>query len=159
MFSQFARNVKTMKHHNVFTTITKDQKRSTLFECSHVARAYSSCFMHVIVARMRLAFFKMFSNCVQFCPYFVLFCLFFALFLKNCMHALSFQNSSWQHLLELYNIDNVFKYVIWQNTCFISNVLKVFHILFLHFISPVIFQMKPLLDFCRTFCRCKSCQQ
>ena len=52
-------------------------------------RAYSSCFMHVIVACMRLPFFKIFSNFVHFCPNFQIFCSFFTFFLKNCMHALS----------------------------------------------------------------------
>ena len=37
---------------------------------SHKGRAYSSCFMHVIVARMRLPFFKLFSSFVYFCPNF-----------------------------------------------------------------------------------------
>ena len=58
-----------------------------------LGRAYSSCFIHAIVARMRLPFFKIFSNFVHFCLNFQIFypfCPFFALFLKNCMHALSF---------------------------------------------------------------------
>ena len=53
-------------------------------------RACSSCFMHAIIARMRLSFFKIFSNFVHFCPNFQIFCPFFALFLKNRTHALSF---------------------------------------------------------------------
>ena len=51
-------------------------------------RAYPRCFMHAIVARMRLPFFKIFSNFVHFCPNFQIF--FFFLFLKNCTHALAF---------------------------------------------------------------------
>ena len=38
------------------------------------------------------------SNFVHFCQnfkYFVLFCPFLALFLKNCTHALTFKNSPW----------------------------------------------------------------
>ena len=41
---------------------------------------YSSCFLHAIVARMRLPFFKIFLNFVHFCPNFQIFCPFFALF-------------------------------------------------------------------------------
>ena len=37
----------------------------------------SSCFMQVIVAHMRLPFFKIFSNFVHFCPKFKIFCPFF----------------------------------------------------------------------------------
>ena len=59
-------------------------------------RAYSSCFMHTIVARMmRLPFLKIFSNFVHFCPNFQIFCPFlpfFAPFLKNRMHILIFLN-------------------------------------------------------------------
>ena len=61
-------------------------------------RAYPSCFMHAIVARMRLPFFNIFSNFVHFCSNFQIFCPFFAffffffftLFMKNCTHALTF---------------------------------------------------------------------
>ena len=34
----------------------------------YMIRVYSNCFMHAIVACMRLPFFKIFSNCVHFCP-------------------------------------------------------------------------------------------
>ena len=43
-------------------------------------RAYPSCFMHAIVARMRLPFFKIFSNFVHFCSNFQIFYPFFAFF-------------------------------------------------------------------------------
>ena len=39
-------------------------------------RAYSSSFMHAIVAHMRFPFFKVFSNFVHFCPNFQMFCPF-----------------------------------------------------------------------------------
>ena len=35
-----------------------------------MVRAYSSCFMHAIVAQMKLPFFKIFSIFVHFCPNF-----------------------------------------------------------------------------------------
>ena len=46
----------------------------------HKGRAYSICFMHVIVACMRLPFFKIFSNFVHFCPNFQMFWPFLPLF-------------------------------------------------------------------------------
>ena len=46
------------------------------------SRAYSSCFMHAIVARLRLAFFKVFLNFVHFCPNFQIFCPFLPFFWK-----------------------------------------------------------------------------
>ena len=55
----------------------------------HMGSAYSSCFMHVTVAPMRLAFFKIFSNFVYFCPNFQTNCLFlpwFCPFSEN-LHA------------------------------------------------------------------------
>ena len=45
----------------------------------YVLREYSSCFMHAIVARMRLPF-KIFSNFVYFCPNFLIFCPFLPFF-------------------------------------------------------------------------------
>ena len=42
----------------------------------NICRAYSSCFMHAIVACMRLPFFKLLSNFVHFCPNFQIFCPF-----------------------------------------------------------------------------------
>ena len=57
-------------------------------------RAYSSCFMHAIKARMKLPFlqniFKFFtflSKCSNISP---LFCSFFTLFLKNRIYPLTF---------------------------------------------------------------------
>ena len=47
-----------------------------------VIRAYSSCSMHAIVARMRLPFLKIFSNFLHFCPHFQIFCPFLPFFLK-----------------------------------------------------------------------------
>ena len=41
-----------------------------------IDRANFSCFMHAIVAHMRLPFFKIFSNFVHLCPNFQVFCLF-----------------------------------------------------------------------------------
>ena len=41
------------------------------------SRAYSSCFMHAIVARIKLPFFKIFSNFVHFRPNFQIVLLFF----------------------------------------------------------------------------------
>ena len=52
-----------------------------------VGRVYSS-------VRMRLPFFKLFSNFVHICPNFKIFCpflSFLALFLKNRKHAITFQ--------------------------------------------------------------------
>ena len=59
-----------------------------------VSRAYSSCFIHALVACIRLLFFKLFSNFVHICPNFQIFCSFLsflALFLKKntCMPLLS----------------------------------------------------------------------
>ena len=51
-----------------------------------VGRVYSS-------VRMRLPFFKLFSNFVHICPNFKIFCpflSFLALFLKNRKHAVTF---------------------------------------------------------------------
>ena len=51
-----------------------------------VSKAYSSCFIHALVACMRLLFFKLFSNFVHICPNFQIFCSFLsflALFLKK----------------------------------------------------------------------------
>ena len=45
-----------------------------------LSRAYSSCFMRAIVARMRLPFFKIFSNFAHFCRNFPIFCPFLAIF-------------------------------------------------------------------------------
>ena len=47
-------------------------------------RTYSSCFMRAIIARMRLPFFKIFSNFVHFCQNFILpfFCPFLRFFWK-----------------------------------------------------------------------------
>ena len=39
-------------------------------------RVYSSCLMHTIVARVRLPFFKIFSNFLHFCPSFQMICPF-----------------------------------------------------------------------------------
>ena len=65
----------------------------------NLCRVYSSCFMHAIVEHMRLPFFKVFSNILNFCPNFQIlcpflsfFCPFSALFLKNYMHVLTFYN-------------------------------------------------------------------
>ena len=44
-----------------------------------VSRAYSSCFIHALVACIRLLFFKLFSNFVHICPNFQIFCSFFVL--------------------------------------------------------------------------------
>ena len=41
-----------------------------------ITKAYSGCFMHATLARMRLPFFKIFSNFVHFCPNFTIFCPF-----------------------------------------------------------------------------------
>ena len=51
-----------------------------------MSRAYSSCFMHVVVACMGLPFFKIFLNAyifAQIFKYFALFCPFFPLSLKK----------------------------------------------------------------------------
>ena len=59
------------------------------------SRTYSSCLTHSIVTCMRLPVFKIFLKFVHFCPNFQIFCLFlpfFFFFLKNCTHALTFQN-------------------------------------------------------------------
>ena len=77
-----------------FTFLTKS---TLLWElpisaCMYI-RAYSSCFMRAIVARIRFSFFRIFSNFTHFCSSFRTFCPFlpfFALFLKNWMHALIF---------------------------------------------------------------------
>ena len=64
---------------------------STCLSKSSLCRAYSSYFMHAIVTRVRLPFFKLFSNFVHFPPNFQIFCpflSFLALFLKNCMQPL-----------------------------------------------------------------------
>ena len=53
--------------------------------CKCNTRAYSSCFMHAIVAHMRLLFFKIFSNFVYFSQifkYFAPFCPFLSFFWK-----------------------------------------------------------------------------
>ena len=53
-------------------------------------KAYSSCFMHAIVACMRLPFFKMFSNFLHFRPNYQIFCPFLPFFWKiACMPLLS----------------------------------------------------------------------
>ena len=68
-----------------------------------VGRVYSSCFMHAIVVRMRLPFFKLFSNFVHTCPNFKIFCpflSFLALFLKNHKHAVTFQSKPVRALRE-----------------------------------------------------------
>ena len=54
--------------------------RSSFCEIWCSFRAYSSCSMHAIVARMGLPFFKVFSNFVHFCPKFQIFCPFFPFF-------------------------------------------------------------------------------
>ena len=59
--------------------------------------AYSSCFMHVIVASMRLPFFKIFSNFVHFCRNFQIFCPFLPFSEKPCP-CRTFQNKHWLHL-------------------------------------------------------------
>ena len=53
-------------------------------------RTYSSCFMHAIVARMRLPFLNIFSNFVHFCSNLQIFCPFLHFLLTNRTHALSF---------------------------------------------------------------------
>ena len=53
-------------------------------------RAYSNSLLHVIIAHNHLPFFKIFSNFIHFSPNFQIFCPFFVIFLKNCMHALTF---------------------------------------------------------------------
>ena len=45
-------------------------------------RAYSSCFMHALVAHMRLPFFKIFSYFVHFCPNLQIFCPLLPFFFK-----------------------------------------------------------------------------
>ena len=52
-------------------------------------RAYSSCFMHAIVAHMRLRFFKVFSNFVHFCSIFRMFCP-FCPFFRPCLGFANF---------------------------------------------------------------------
>ena len=47
-----------------------------------MSRAYSSCFTHTIVARMRLPFLKNFSNLYIFAEIFKYFALFLAFFWK-----------------------------------------------------------------------------
>ena len=73
---------------NFFTKPFYHKKASYRQRC--ITRAHSSCFMHVIVMRMRTSFFKIFPNFVHFCPNFQIFCpflSFFILFLKNSKHA------------------------------------------------------------------------
>ena len=57
-------------------------------------RAYSSSLLHTIIAGNHLPFLKMYSNFSHFCTNFQIFCLFFqhifAIFLKNCIHTLTF---------------------------------------------------------------------
>ena len=62
-----------------------------------LGRAFSSSLRRAIVACNHLPFFKIFSNFVHFCkkfsnilPFFNIFLSFFALFLKNRTHALTF---------------------------------------------------------------------
>ena len=72
------------------------------FYC-YTTRAYSSYLMHVLVTRMRLPFFIIFSNFVHFCQNFQMFypfCLFLPFFWKfACMPLLSRigpDNLKWQ---------------------------------------------------------------
>ena len=70
-------------------------------------RAFSSSLLHVIITCNHLPFFKIFSNFVYICPNFQIFCLsppfftFYALFLKNRMHALTFWNTPWAYILNI----------------------------------------------------------
>ena len=62
--------------------------KSTILETK--IRTYSSCFMWVIAACMRLPLFKMLSNFVHFCSNFQIFCPFLPLFWKiPCLPLLS----------------------------------------------------------------------
>ena len=53
---------------------------SKFLEKRNASGLYSSCFMHGIVACMRLPFFKIFSNFVHFCPNFQIFWPFLPIF-------------------------------------------------------------------------------
>ena len=55
-------------------------------------RAYSSCFMHVVVTCMRLPFFSIYFQISYIFAKFSNTLPFSALFLKNCTHAPTFQN-------------------------------------------------------------------
>ena len=64
-------------------------------------RVFFSSLLRAIIERNQLPFFKIFLNCVHFCPNFQIFCPFFALFLKNRTCVLTFQNRPWQCKLGL----------------------------------------------------------
>ena len=71
------------------------------WNCPH-SRAYSSSLLYAAIAQNHLPFFKTFSIFVHFCPNFQIFhfsAFFFALFLKNCMHAITFWNRFWLTVL------------------------------------------------------------
>ena len=65
-------------------TVRKKVEKSMVYSCR--TWAYSNRLMHAIVARIKLPFFKIFSNFVHFCPNFQISCLFLPFFWKlACM--------------------------------------------------------------------------
>ena len=89
-----------------------------IFTCD--IRAFSNSLLRAIIPHNHLPFFKIFSNFVYFCPCFQTFCAFltfFALFLKNCTHTLTFLNRPWVFILksqcwQIYTSSHYFKYCV-----------------------------------------------
>ena len=91
--------MKSSKEYEKYKNKIKMVQEQWLFQVGRMSkfldsvRAYCSSLLCAIIARIHLPFFKIFSNFVRFCPNFQICCPFlpfFALFLKNHTHALTF---------------------------------------------------------------------
>ena len=115
-----------LNKYNVVFNIPKKQVLASLVlgENSSV-RAYSSCFMHPIVARMRLSIFlEMFSYFIHFCPNFQVFCpflSFFRPFYSDRTHALTFQNRPWMYDIFGFKCKTLFPIFLFLPSLFLEN--------------------------------------